>query len=498
MRSAYDAATVRAAEAPLLASLPAGVLMQRAAVALARRCAALLGGVYGSRVVVLVGSGGNGGDALYAGARLAARGARVDALLLTDSALAPALRALRAGGGRVAQAGDDLMAADLINRADLVIDGMVGIGATGALREPMAKLAELLAASGPGGDGNGPVVVAVDVPSGVDASTGEVAGVAVRADVTVTFGALKAGLVISPGMEFAGRVESVDIGLTLPSADVTILDAADVATLVPAPDGESDKYRRGVLGVVAGSDTYTGAAQLSVGGALSLGLGMVRFVGVAHPAEVVRQRWPEAVVTTIHPGDATAVLGAGRVQAWVVGPGLSANDHAGRIIEGVLGSDLPVLVDADGIGWLAEHREVVAGRRAPTLLTPHAGEFARLMGVDRADVEARRLAHVRRAAAQLGVTVLLKGSTTLVATPSGEVRVNTAATPYLATAGSGDVLSGICGALLAGGLSPLDAGSVGTFLHGLAALLAVGTPSASITAMEIAEHVPDAIRATRS
>jgi hydroxyethylthiazole kinase-like uncharacterized protein yjeF len=494
MRAAYDAAAVGAAEQPLLEQLPDGTLMARAAFALARRCASLLGTVYGARVVVLAGSGGNGGDALYAAARLAARGARVDALLVTDSVLEPALVALRAAGGRSRVAGADADLA-LLSDADVVIDGMVGIGATGALRPPMARLASLLAtASG----SDGPIVVGVDVPSGVDASTGEVAGDAVRADVTVTFGALKAGLVIDPGAEYAGRVEVVDIGLSLPAPRTTLLDATDVAGLVPRPHSESDKYKRGVLGIVAGSDTYTGAAQLSVGGALGVGAGMVRFAGVAHPAEMVRQRWPEAVVTAVHRGDGAAVLDAGRVQAWVVGPGMGADEQAGRIMGAVLGADVPVVVDADGITWLATHCELLSNRSAPTLLTPHAGEFARLMDVDRADVEAHRLDHVRRAAASLGVTVLLKGSTTLVASPDGEVRVNSAATPYLATAGSGDVLSGVCGALLAGGLSALDAGSAGAFLHGLSALLATGEPAASITAMDIVESLPDAIRAVRS
>jgi ADP-dependent NAD(P)H-hydrate dehydratase / NAD(P)H-hydrate epimerase len=489
MRAAYDADTVRAAEEPLLAALPDGTLMQRAAFALARRCAALLGGVYGARVVLLVGSGGNGGDALYAGARLAARGARVDALLLTEAALEPAVAALRSAGGRLTPAGTESDGA-LLAAADLVVDGMVGIGATGALRAPMARLAGLL-------DSVPATVVAVDVPSGVNASTGEIAGAAVRADITVTFGALKAGLVIDPGAERAGRVEVVDIGLSLPAPTTTLLDAAEIADLVPAPQGESDKYRRGVVGIVAGSDTYTGAAQLSVGGALGVGVGMIRYVGVAHPAELVRQRWPEAVVTVVHAGDGDAVIAAGRVQAWVVGPGIGADRASGRYVEAVLGTEVPVLVDADGIGWLVEHRSLLQGRSAPTLLTPHAGEFARLMGVERAVVEAARLVHVRRAAAELGVTILLKGSTTLVADPSGEVRVNSAASAYLATAGSGDVLSGVCGALLAGGLSPLDAGSVGAFLHGLAGLLAAGNPAAAITALDLAKTLPDAVRAVR-
>jgi ADP-dependent NAD(P)H-hydrate dehydratase / NAD(P)H-hydrate epimerase len=479
MRSAYAADVVRAAEQPLLDSLPDGTLMQRAATALARRCADLLGGVYGSRVVLLVGSGGNGGDALYAGAQLARRGARVDALLATDHGLARALKALHDAGGRSRPAADAGAGADadgLLRAADLVVDGMVGIGATGGLRPPMAGLAQLAAASGA-------VVVAVDVPSGVDASTGAVAGDAVRADVTVTFGALKPGLVISPGADYAGRVELVDIGLDLPTARVTLLDADDVAVLLPQLHGETDKYGRGVVGVVAGSDTYTGAAQLVVGGALAAGAGMVRYAGVAHPAEIVRHRWPEAVVTVVEPGD---------------GSGLGTDGLAGDIVEAVLATDLPVLVDADAISWLAGHRSALSGRTAPTLLTPHAGEFARLMDLDRGDVEAHRLDQVRQAAETLGVTVLLKGTTTLVASPSGNVRVNSASTAYLATAGSGDTLSGICGTLLAAGLSALDAGSAGAFLHGLAGLLASGSPAAPIVAAQIADQLPAAIRAVRS
>jgi hydroxyethylthiazole kinase-like uncharacterized protein yjeF len=489
MRAAYDAATVRAAEEPLLESLPEGTLMQRAAFALARRCASILDRVYGARVVLLVGSGGNGGDAMYAGARLAARGARVDALLLAESPHASALAALRGAGARIHVAGSDADVS-LISAADLVVDGMVGIGGKGGLREPMARLAAFCYAA----DG---VVVAVDVPSGVDASTGEVSGRAVLADVTVTFGALKTGLGISPGAEHAGRVELVDIGLTLPAPTTTLLDADDVADLVPKPDPETDKYQRGVVGVVAGSDAYTGAAQLAVAGALRIGVGMVRYLGVAHPAEMVRERWPEAIVTQIAPGDGKAVLDAGRVQAYAIGSGLGTDDDAGAVIEAVLGTDLPVLIDADAITWIAKHIDVVKGRGAPTLLTPHAGEFARLRHTERSEVEAQRFDHVRRAAADLGVTILLKGSTTVVAAPSGEVRINSASTPYLATAGSGDVLSGICGALLASGLSAIDAGSAGAFIHGFAGLVAAGTPPTAITAMDIAEAVPDALQAIR-
>jgi hydroxyethylthiazole kinase-like uncharacterized protein yjeF len=471
MRAAYDVEQIRAAEEPLLKALPEGTLMQRAATALARRCSALLGTVYGARVVVLAGRGNNGADALLAGAQLARRGAHIDIVPTTEAVDADALQRL-------------------IEMADLVIDGMVGIGASGGLRGGAVQVARQLAHVDT-------LVVAVDVPSGVDASTGEVAGVAVRADVTVTFGALKTGLVVAPGAEFVGAIEVVDIGLSLPAADVALLDAEDVGRLLPSPGGETDKYRRGVVGVVAGSDRYTGAAVLAVGGALGTGAGMVRFAGVTHPAELVRQQWPEAVVTVVSPGDGAAVLDAGRVQAWVVGSGLGTDDAAKDIVRAVLGAEVPVLIDADAITVVGEHPEWLRARSAPTVLTPHAGEFARLTGTDREEVEAHRLTLARAAARNLGATVLLKGSTTVIADPSDGVRVNTAHTPYLATAGSGDVLSGICGALLASGLGPLDAASAGAFLHGMAGLVAESVPAAPIRALDLVTHLPAAIRMVR-
>ena len=486
MRFAYDAAEVTKAEQPLLAELPAGTLMARASSALARRCASVLGSCYGARVVVWVGSGNNGGDALFAGAMLARRGARVDALMATATAHDAGAAALRHAGGQIAQSGTERDAA-LLSAADLVIDGLVGIGASGALRGPHALLAELA-------NTTSAAVVAVDVPSGVDASTGTVDGVAVRADVTVTFGALKAGLVVAPGAEHCGLIDVADIGLDLGPSTVHVLDADDVAELLPRPADESDKYRRGVVGVVAGSDTYTGAAALVVGGAARAGAGMVRYVGTSRPADVVRNAWPEAVATAVDEVDSDALERAGRVQAWVVGSGLGTDDAAAGAVAAVLATDIPVVVDADGLTLLAEHPEWLRQRRQPTVLTPHAGEFARLAGVDRREVEARRLEHARRLSGELHAHVLLKGSTTLVAEPDGGVWVNSAQTPYLATAGSGDVLTGIIGALLAGGLPATQAAAAGAFVHGLSGLEATGRPAASFTATDIIRAIPSALR----
>jgi hydroxyethylthiazole kinase-like uncharacterized protein yjeF len=463
MRRAYDVAAVRAAEGAALAALPEGALMQRAAAGLATVCARLLTGVYGARVLLLIGSGDNGGDALYAGARLAARGARVEALLLGSRAHEGGLAALLRNGGRVV----DSVGAGA-RSADLVLDGITGIGGSGGLREPAASVVAALP--------EGALIVAVDLASGVDADTGEVSGAAVRADVTVTFGALKPGLVVDPGAGYAGVVELVDIGLDLPDpAPVEVLRAADVSALLPRPTRESDKYRRGVLGVAAGSDQYAGAAVLCTGGGIRGGAGMVRFVGADLPTALVRSRWPEVV------------MGEGRVQAWTVGSGGGgdAAAHLSRAID----DRVPMVVDADALAVFAS----LTNRHVQALLTPHAGELARLLGAGRDEVEAARLAHVRWAARELDAVVLLKGSTTLVARPDGRVRANPTGTPALGTAGSGDVLAGLCGALLAGGLDPFDAGSVGAWLHGLAGRLA-SDGGAPVSAYDVLDHLPAAFR----
>jgi ADP-dependent NAD(P)H-hydrate dehydratase / NAD(P)H-hydrate epimerase len=450
----FPVAEVRAAEAAAMAQLAEGVLMQRAAHALSVHCAELLGAVYGAPVTVLVGAGNNGGDALHAGARLAARGARVTALLADPArAHAGGLRALRRAGGRVAGADAALVA------GALVIDGLLGIGGRGGLRGAAAELADAAADL---------LTVAVDLPSGVDADTGAVEGSAVRADVTVTFGVLKTGLVVGPGAELAGEVRLVDIGLRASAATLHVVEAADVRAVLPIPDASDDKYTRGVIGVVAGSQAYPGAGVLATGSALCGGAGMVRYAGTAPDA--VRARYPEVVV---HEGQRPSEL---RVQAWIVGPGMGTDDAAAELLADVLGTDVPVIVDADGLTLVAKRPELVRGRAAPTALTPHDREFARLAG----DVGADRLAAARRAARDFGATVLLKGNATVVAAPDGTAYVNPTGTPWLATAGSGDVLSGLLGSLLAAGLPAPLAAAAAAYLHGVAGQRAAtdGPPTA--------------------
>jgi hydroxyethylthiazole kinase-like uncharacterized protein yjeF len=545
MRNAHATADVRTAERALMARLPSGTLMKRAAAGLASVCAGLLGQVYGSRVVILAGSGDNGGDALFAGALLAGRGAAVTAIAAGDRVHVEGAAALRRAGGRVLTAGNGAggaaggdaagggaggapsagapgdsaagggtagdgvagegaggggsrgtgaAVADAIGRADLIIDGLLGIGGRGGLREPAARLAARSEAA----RRDGTVVVAVDLPSGVDADTGVVAGPAVRADVTVTLGTFKPGLLIDPGASHAGTVELVDIGLGLglPPPAVSALQAADVAAILPRPSAESDKYRRGVLGLLAGSARYTGAAVLATGSAIHGGAGMVRLVSAEAALTAARQHWPEAVVA-IADGSRPehSIETAGRVQAWAAGPGMGTGDDAAGLLAAVLATDLPVLVDADGNTILAAHRDLLR-RSAPTLITPHAGELARLTGADRDSIEARRLEHATAAAADLGVTVLLKGSTTVIADPGGAVLVNSTGSSWLATAGSGDVLSGLAGALLAQGLPAAQAAAAAAYLHGIAGRLAAR--DAPIGASDLITALPAAIRTVTS
>jgi hydroxyethylthiazole kinase-like uncharacterized protein yjeF len=456
MRGVYTVEQVRAAEDELMASLPDGALMARAAYGLAVECVQLLGRIYGARIALLVGAGNNGGDALYAGAYLARRGARVTAVLLDEERAHPGGRAaLVRAGGRTA-APDPTTLAD----AELVVDGIVGIGGRGGLRGAAVALA---------GAARDCLTVAVDVPSGVNADTGEVGDDAIRADVTVTFGALKPGLLVARGAERAGEVRLIDIGLgaTLGEAETYVLEAVDVASLLPTPGATDDKYTRGVVGLVAGSAAYPGAGTLATGAAICGGAGMVRYAGTA--VDAIRARYPEAVV---HDGATPSEL---QVQAWVVGPGIGTDDAARDLLSDVLGTGVAVIADADAITLIGGSPDLLTGRSAPTVLTPHDREFARIADGPSAD----RLGSARRAAAALGASVLLKGDATIVAAPDGRAWINPTGTPWLGTAGSGDVLSGLIGSLLASGLEAPVAAAVGAYVHGVAGQLAaaVGPPS---------------------
>jgi ADP-dependent NAD(P)H-hydrate dehydratase / NAD(P)H-hydrate epimerase len=470
MRNYYYADAIREAEAPLLASLPDGALMRRAAYGLAGEVIAELtartGGVAGRRVCAVVGSGDNGGDALWAATFLRRRGASTDAVLLRpDRTHSAALAAFRKAGGHVVESVDPA--------TYLVLDGVVGISGSGPLRPDAA---EVFAAV----DDAGIPVVAVDIPSGIDVETGAITGPAVHAALTVTFGGLKPVHALAD----CGRVDLVDIGLDLPDADVVGFEARDVAARWPVPGPHDDKYSQGVTGVMAGSATYPGAAVLCTSAAVAATSGMVRFAGSAH-SEVVAH-CPEVIASP-------TPAAAGRVQAWVVGPGLGTDEIGAGALWFALETDLPVLIDADALTILAAHPDMLASRRAPTLLTPHAGEFARLAGAPPGD---DRIGATRKLADALGATVLLKGNVTVIAEPGGKVYLNPAGQSWAATAGSGDVLSGMTGALLAAGLPAAEAAAAAAFVHARAAALSAADPGpgdAPTSASRIAGHIRAAV-----
>lgn len=449
MISAHTTAAIRAAEQPLLAAGHGPELMRRAAHGLTLGVVKILRArgrsLYGARVLVLAGSGNNGGDALYAGAALAARGARTTAVLTGARTHPEALAAFRRAGGRCITEEDTAQLAlwDEAVRADVVLDGLLGTGGRGGLRgaaaELVARLQDLPSSVRP-------AVVACDLPSGVDATTGAVHGPVLRADTTITFGAHKSGLLAAPAEQFCGTVELVDIGISsfLGEAALFRLEAADLAAQLPRPAAADHKYTRGVAGVVAGSRQYPGAGLLAVAAASACGPGMVRYLGPASVAAAIHVRNPEVVCSEESPREL-------HVQAWLVGPGIDGDGAQRDRAADAIASGLPTVVDAGALELVVPAQ---GQENAHLILTPHAGELAAIMAragsaLDRARIEAEPLAAARAAAQLLGAVVLLKGATTVVAAPDGTVFTQANGTPRLATAGSGDTLAGILVALLA-------------------------------------------------
>lgn len=511
MIEAWSTHDVYAAEAALMATLDDGELMARAVEGLAGVAAARLEELDGEAVAALVGPGNNGADALYAVARLAEAG---------WNAVAIHHDTLHAGARAAAEEAGVVLTTDpgALGEADVVLDGILGIGARPGLPDWAQEWVAALPDTAH--------VIAVDLPSGqdpmggaLDPEGGALDPEGVLADETVTFSVAKPVHLLPPTEQACGILTVVDIGLDLTAEPVVRrLDHDDVAALWPVPTSTDDKYSRGVVGIVAGGESYTGAALLSVTAAVCAGAGMVRYVGTPTPTSLVRAAVPEAV------------HGTGRVQAWVVGPGLDTTSRAAGskaqldVARAALAGEEPVVVDAGGLDLL-DASVLRARAEAVTLLTPHAGECARLLTrlagesrspdmsqsrhtagstspfwsiltrreVTREQVEAAPLAHARALADLTGATVLLKGATTLVVPPGdGATAWSQAdAPPWLATAGAGDVLAGLLGTLLAAGLDADEAGALGALVHGVAADRA--NPGGPVRALGVAHGIPGAV-----
>ena len=423
---------------------PVDALVERAGAAVARAALHVLGGTYGRRVVVVTGKGNNGADGRHAAVRLQRLGARVAIIEAAD-------------------------AADRVPACDLVIDAAYGTGFRGSYHAP---------------DPGGARVLAVDIPSGVHGDTGEACDGAVTADATVTFAALKPGLLLGEGPDRAGSVEVVDIGLDVGRATIRVVEDADARSAMPARLRGDHKWSSSVL-VVGGSPGLVGAPWLAATAALHVGAGNVR---VAVPGASGWEMPPSEVYSRLLPARdwaETAVAEAARSRAVVVGPGLGVHDDTGKEVRRLLADvEAPVVVDADALTLLGRAAgEVLATRRAPTVLTPHDGEFERLAG---ARPGPDRIGATRALARQTGAVVLLKGATTVVAAPDGQVLLAAAGSPALATAGTGDVLSGTIAAFLARGTAPLLAAGAAAHAHGAAGR----TAPAGLVAGDLAHLIP--------
>ncbi|MFL5845768.1 MAG: NAD(P)H-hydrate dehydratase [Solirubrobacteraceae bacterium] len=459
--------------------IPGLELMERAGAGLARVVAEV---APAGPIAIVCGKGNNGGDGLVAARLLRADFRDVRVLLLSDELSGdPAANLARLEGDHEPFAAQGLLGAVVI------VDAVLGTGSSGEAREPALGAIEAMNAAGV-------PVVAADVPSGVDASTGEVSGPAVCAVATVTFAAAKPGLWIEPGKTRTGAVHVIDIGIPdgAPYTPEVWLIGAGVLGEIPLRQRNSTKFDSGHVLVCGGSPGLGGAPCLAAEAAMRAGAGYVTACVPEALVPVVDARLLEVMSAPLDADD--AIERSERGGAMVVGPGMGRLPGAEELArELARRAPVPLLLDADGLNAHAGRLEDLAARRAPTVLTPHEGELGRLLGVDSADIKARRLHHARDAARRSGAIVVLKGDDTLIAEPSGRVAVNPGATPALATAGTGDVLSGVIGALLAKGMDPFTAACASVFLHARAGRLAADRIGAEgLVAFDVIASLPAA------
>lgn len=462
-------------------SVPGLVLMENAGRGAADRLCALASAPRGHAerpVVIVCGRGNNGGDGFVVARHLATRGLPVRVVLLgtvadvTGDARANLDAYLGLGRSITQVVGDDDLAGlgALLDGASQVVDAIFGTGLDRPVTGSLARVVELV------NQARAPIV-ALDIPSGIDANTGQVLGSAVRAQHTLTFARPKVGLFAGAGAEHAGAIEVVDLGIP----DEAIIDAvgfrarvvspSDVARWLGRRAADAHKYRSGSLLVVAGSPGKIGAALLAARGALRAGAGIVTVGTWPEAAEAIDRQAGEWMTTRLDPThlDESLAEALARRDAVAIGPGLGLGEQARRLVERiVIGFAGPVVVDADAVSAFAGRAEELRLAAGPRVLTPHAGELGRLLGARAADVEADRFGWARRGAEQTGQLVVLKGRNTVIARPDGGLWVCTAGNVVLATGGSGDVLTGIMGALACN--APAEgAACAAVYLHATAA-----------------------------
>lgn len=478
MKPVLTPAAAAALDAATIASgVGSATLMARAGAAVARAALDVTGGAYGRRAVIVAGPGNNGGDGRIAGDHLARWGMRVSVHPV------PGFDAAR-------------LARDL-ERADVVVDAIVGTGFRGVADGEMAAAIDAI-------NDAGRPVVAVDIPSGVDGASGVVPGPAIRARLTVSFGAAKVGALMLPGAELTGDVRVVDVGFPddLVPLATGLTEPGDVDAVLEPRDIDTHKRASGVVLVVAGSRAMPGAARLVAGAAMRTGAGYVVVAAPAGTLPAILQGAPESVgvplpetgAGTIAADAASAVLErAADAGAVAIGPGLSTHRETVEAVRGVVaGSQAPLVVDADALNAFAGDAAALGDRASPAALTPHLGELARLT-----DPGEDRLATARELAAATSAVALIKGTRSVIAEPGGLARITPTGTPALATAGTGDVLTGVIAAAIARGATVYDAAWAGAYLHGLAGTLAAERRGEGVTAGDVLAALPDAIARIR-
>jgi hydroxyethylthiazole kinase-like uncharacterized protein yjeF len=492
----YEAAEMRAVDAWAIEEegVPSLELMERAAIGLARVAAEA---AHTGPIRVVCGRGNNGGDGLAAARLLREDGRDVDVLAVGD--LSEAKGDARENLERLRGEPPRPFDAAALEGSGAIVDAMLGTGFEGEPREPVAgAIAAINDAPAP--------VIACDVPSGVNASTGQVEADAVRAEATATFHGPKVGLYVDPGKEHAGRIEVIDIGIPRgsPKPDGAGLLADAVLELVPPRPRAGTKFKSGVVVVAGGARGLTGAPTMAALAAMRTGAG---YVQVAVPAsteptfdlklmEAMTHGLPEDDGAHVPAGVEPLVALCENAGALVLGPGIGRTDGALEWAREVArGAEVPVLIDADGLNAHAGRLESLRERPAPTVLTPHEGELGRLLERDSADVQANRLGCAREAAERSGCVVVLKGDDSLVARPGGPTAVSRGATPALATAGTGDVLSGLAGALLSKGMDAFEAAAAAVLAHARAGRVAAARLGANhVIAGDVIEAIPEAMR----
>jgi len=490
--------------------IPGPVLMENAATAVMAEMERFFNGLSGVRVGIVCGKGNNGGDGLALARRLSIRGVPMRAALLAPfkDVVGEAkinLSILLKMDVEISQNATHRVLSDIIAWSDILVDAMLGVGLSSPLKGRFADAVDMMNASSR-------PVVAIDIPTGIDADTGAVMGAAIKADLTVAMALLKRGLVLHPGAEYAGTVRVADIGIPAEVIEkekvtVSLLDRGSAWGVLTRRKADTHKGNYGHLLVIAGSPGKAGAAVMTARGALRTGTGLVSIatpnnlvpIIQSHIAEAMCVPAAESIEGTLGMGSTEELFkAAAGMTACAIGPGLSTHFETAQVVRDLVQRlTVPAIIDADGLNALAGHLDILKRAKSPVILTPHPGEMGRLLGMSSAEVQKDRINIALDFAKTYRVILVLKGAGTVVAAPDGQVFINSTGNPGMATGGTGDVLTGMIGGFLAQGQPALQAACLGVYLHGLAGDLAAKEKGeAALLAGDLIEKIPEAIRGT--